>query len=61
LSVSEERKMRAARQGARPTLEKIIGHFPGMAFAGLAQSRPAHLKLEIKGQKENAGHEARRL
>jgi len=53
--------MRAARQGARPTLEKIIGHFPGMAFAGLAQSRPAHLKLEIKGQKENAGHEARRL
>jgi tetratricopeptide (TPR) repeat protein len=36
----------------RPTLEKIIEHFPGMAVAELARSRLAHLKLEIKGQKE---------
>jgi tetratricopeptide (TPR) repeat protein len=36
----------------RPTLEKIIEHFPGMAVAELAQSRLNVLKLEIKGQKE---------
>jgi tetratricopeptide (TPR) repeat protein len=36
----------------RATLEKIVEHFPGMAVAELAQSRLAHLKLEIKGQKE---------
>jgi tetratricopeptide (TPR) repeat protein len=36
----------------RPTLEKIIEHFPGMAVAELAQSRLAHLRLEIKGKKE---------
>jgi tetratricopeptide (TPR) repeat protein len=36
----------------RPTLEKIIEHFPGMAVADLARSRLAHLKLEIKGKKE---------
>ncbi len=36
----------------RATLENIIEHFPGMAVAELAQSRLAHLKLEIKGQKE---------
>ena len=36
----------------RPTLEKIIEHFPGMAVAELAQSRLNHLKLEMKGQKE---------
>lgn len=36
----------------RPTLEKIIEQFPGMAVAELARSRLAHLKLEIKGQKE---------
>jgi tetratricopeptide (TPR) repeat protein len=36
----------------RPTLEKIIECFPGMAVAELAQSRLAHLKLEMKGQKE---------
>ncbi|MGA2854414.1 MAG: tetratricopeptide repeat protein, partial [Verrucomicrobiota bacterium] len=35
----------------RPTLEKIIEHFPGIAVAELAQSRLAHLKLEIKGKK----------
>jgi tetratricopeptide (TPR) repeat protein len=29
----------------RPTLEKIIEHFPGMAVAELAQSRLNHLKL----------------
>jgi len=39
----------------RPTLEKIIEHFPGMAVADLARSRLAHLKLEIKGQKETPG------
>jgi len=36
----------------RPTLEKIVEHFPGMAVAELAQSRLNHLKLEMKGQKE---------
>ena len=36
----------------RPTLEKIIEHFPGMAVAELAQSRLNCLKLEIKGKKE---------
>jgi len=36
----------------RLTLEKIIEHFPGMAVAELAQTRLNHLKLEIKGQKE---------
>lgn len=36
----------------RPTLEKIIEHFPGMAVSELAQSRLNVLKLEIKGQKE---------
>ena len=36
----------------RPTLEKIIEHFPGLAVAELAQSRLNVLKLEIKGQKE---------
>jgi tetratricopeptide (TPR) repeat protein len=36
----------------RQTLEKITEHFPGMAVAELAQSRLAHLKLEIRGQKE---------
>jgi tetratricopeptide (TPR) repeat protein len=39
----------------RPTLEKIIEHFPGMAVAELAQSRLDRLKLEIKGQKETPG------
>ena len=36
----------------RPTLEKIIEHFPGVAVAELAQSRLNCLKLEIKGKKE---------
>jgi len=36
----------------RPTLEKIIEQFPGLPVAALAQSRLAHLKLEIKGRKE---------
>ena len=36
----------------RPTLEKIIENFPGMAVAELAQSRLAYLRLEIKGKKE---------
>jgi hypothetical protein len=36
----------------RPTLEKIIEHFPGLPVAELAQSRLDRLKLEIKGQKE---------
>jgi len=36
----------------RPTLEKIIEQFPGLPAAALAQSRLAHLKLEIKGRKE---------
>jgi len=36
----------------RPTLEKIIEHFPGMAVAELAQSRLNFLRLEIKGKKE---------
>ena len=36
----------------RPTLEKIIEHFPDMAVAELAQSRLNVLKLEIKGQQE---------
>jgi TolA-binding protein len=37
---------------ARPTLERIIARFPGTAAAELARSRLAHLKLEIKGRKE---------
>ena len=36
----------------RPILEKIIEGFPNMAVAELARTRLAHLKLEIKGQKE---------
>ena len=36
----------------RETLEKIIGRFPGLPVADLAQSRLNILKLEIKGQKE---------
>ena len=36
----------------RPTLEKIIELFPDLPAAALAQSRLAHLKLEIKGRKE---------
>jgi hypothetical protein len=36
----------------RPTLEKIIEHFPGLAVAELAQSRLNVLKLEIKGRQE---------
>ena len=36
----------------RPTLEKIIEHFPGLPAAELAQTRLDHLKLAIKGQKE---------
>ena len=36
----------------RPTLKKIIEHFPGMAVAELAQSRLNFLRLEIKGKKE---------
>jgi tetratricopeptide (TPR) repeat protein len=36
----------------RPTLGKIIEHFPNMAVAELAQSRLNCLKLEIKGKKE---------
>jgi hypothetical protein len=39
----------------RPTLEKIATRFPGSAAAELARSRLAHLKLEIKGQKETPG------
>jgi tetratricopeptide (TPR) repeat protein len=39
----------------RPTLEKIIELFPGMAVAELAQTRLNHLKLDIKGQKETPG------
>jgi hypothetical protein len=39
----------------RPTLEKIIEHFPDTAAAELAQSRLDRLKLEIKGQKETPG------
>jgi tetratricopeptide (TPR) repeat protein len=39
----------------RPTLEKIIEHFPGLPVANLAQSRLNVLKLEIKGQKETPG------
>jgi len=39
----------------RPTLEKIIEHFPGLAVAELAQTRLNVLKLEIKGQKETPG------
>ncbi len=39
----------------RPTLEKIIERFPGVALADLAQSRLNYLKLEIKGQKETPG------
>jgi len=39
----------------RPTLEKIIEHFPGMAVAELAQTRLNCLKLEIKGKKETPG------
>ena len=38
----------------RPTLEKIIEHFPGLAVAELAQSRLNVLKLDIKGQKAEA-------
>ena len=38
----------------RPTLEKIIEHFPGVAVAELAQSRLNVLKLEIKGQQEES-------
>jgi tetratricopeptide (TPR) repeat protein len=36
----------------RETLEKIIGRFPGLPVADLAQSRLNLLKLEIKGKKE---------
>jgi hypothetical protein len=36
----------------RPTLERIIEHFREMAVAELAQTRLNHLKLAIKGQKE---------
>ena len=36
----------------RPTLEKIIEIFPDLPAAALAQSRLAHLKLEIKGQQQ---------
>jgi tetratricopeptide (TPR) repeat protein len=36
----------------RPILEKIIEGFPNMAVAELARTRLAHLRLEIKGQKE---------
>jgi hypothetical protein len=39
----------------RPTLERIATRFPGSAAAELARSRLAHLKLEIKGQKETPG------
>lgn len=36
----------------RQTLEKIIEHFPKMAVAELARTRLAHLRLELKGQKQ---------
>lgn len=42
-------------EAVRPTLEKIIARFPGTAAAELARSRLAHLRLEIKGQKETPG------
>jgi hypothetical protein len=38
-----------------PTLERIATRFPGTAAAELARSRLAHLRLEIKGQKETPG------
>jgi hypothetical protein len=42
----------AGHDTVRPTLEKIIELFPDLPAATLAQSRLTHLKLEIKGQKE---------
>jgi hypothetical protein len=58
--VKKEKCGQHGRERARPW-KKSSGISPAWPSRGLAQSRPAHLKLEIKGQKENAGHEARRL
>jgi hypothetical protein len=39
----------------RETLERIIERFSNSAVAELARARLAHLKLELKGQKETPG------
>jgi len=39
----------------RETLEKIVERFSNTAAAELARARLAHLKLELKGQKETPG------
>ena len=39
----------------RETLEKVVERFSNSAMAELARARLAHLKLELKGQKETPG------
>jgi outer membrane protein assembly factor BamD (BamD/ComL family) len=39
----------------RETLEKVVERFSNSAVAELARARLAHLKLELKGQKETPG------
>jgi len=39
----------------RETLEKIVGRFPDLPVASIAQSRLGRLKIEIKGKKETPG------
>ena len=39
----------------RETLEKIVERFSNAAVGELARARLAHLKLELKGQKETPG------
>ena len=46
------KKETRGRHGNDKTLEKNIEHFPGSSVVEPAQSRLAHLKLEIKGEKE---------